>query len=98
MRRPVFVVLGSETLSVASPAVEITFAVVEALYVRATPGVNGPKAAGVPSDNASVAGTEPLAPPGALVSWTVTPLPTNSSQFRLNRLPPVAPFVIARNV
>ena len=30
-RRPVFVVLGSETLSVASPAVEITLAVVDAV-------------------------------------------------------------------
>src|SRR4051812_36628518 len=76
----------------------MTFAVMLAVYVLATPGVNGPKAAGVPSDSARVAGTLPPAPPGALVDWTVTPFPPNSTQFRLNRLAPVAPPVIVRKV
>ena len=38
--------LGSDTLSSASPAVEITFAACEAKYVLATPGVNAPNCAG----------------------------------------------------
>src|SRR5690242_5067474 len=58
-RRPGAFVLGSATDSVASPAVEITVAVVEAVYSLATPGVNGPKFAGAPIVSASVAGTEP---------------------------------------
>ena len=45
-RRPVALVLGSETLSVASPAVEMTLAVVLAVYVLATPGVNAPNDGG----------------------------------------------------
>src|SRR3954447_15716780 len=75
----------------------MTLAVVAAVYVFATPGVNGPNAAGAPSESDSVAGTVPDAVPGAEVSTTVTPLPLNSAQFRLNRLPPVAPPVTARN-
>jgi hypothetical protein len=63
-RWPGAVGLGSATESVASPAVEITVAFVEAVYSFATPGVNGPKLAGAPSVNASVAGTEP--PTGAV--------------------------------
>ena len=51
--------LGSETLSVASPALEITFAVVEAVYSRSTPAVNAPNVAGGPSVSESVAGTVP---------------------------------------
>ena len=97
-RRPVAFELGSATLSVASPAVEITFAVVLASYVRPTPGTKAPKLAGAPRESDSVAGTVPPALPGVLVSTTVTPLPTNSSQFRLSRLPPVAPPVTCRNV
>src|SRR3954466_15465062 len=97
-RWPVAVEDGSATLSVASPAVEMTLAVVLAAYVFATPGWNVPKAAGVPSDSASVAGTVPPAPPGVLTDCTVTPLPANSNQFRLIRLAPVAPPVTVRNV
>src|SRR3954451_23221534 len=76
----------------------MTLAVVEAAYVLATPGVNGPNVAGVPSVRASVAGTVPPASPVVLVDWTVTPLPPNSAQLRLNRLAPVAPPVTVRNV
>ena len=35
----------------------MTFAVVHAVYVLPTPGVNAPNAAGAPSESASVAGT-----------------------------------------
>src|SRR4051794_2448781 len=58
-RRPGAIGLGSATVRVASPAEEITVAVVEAVYSLATPGRNGPKAAGTPSVSDSVAGTEP---------------------------------------
>jgi hypothetical protein len=58
VRRP-----GSLTDSVASPALEITLAVVEAVYSRATPGVKAPNEAGAPSVSDSVAGTTP--PTGA---------------------------------
>src|SRR3954451_16763885 len=61
IRRP-----GSETDSVASPAVEITFAVELAVYSLATPAVNAPKLAGAPSARRSVAGT---VPPGVVV-WS----------------------------
>src|SRR5690348_14454341 len=76
----------------------MTLAVVEAAYVFATPGVNSWKAAGVPSVRASVAGTVPPASPVVLVDWTVTPLPPNSVQLRLNRFAPVAPPVTVWNV
>src|SRR4051794_23693959 len=56
---------GSETLSVASPAVEVTVALVEAVYSLSAPGVNGPKLAGAPSVSDSVAGTVPPTPPMA---------------------------------
>ena len=63
---PVAVALGSATLSAASPAVEITFAVVDGDVVLARrPGVNAPKLAGVPSVSASVAGTVPPTSPSA---------------------------------
>src|SRR6478752_6294250 len=55
-------------VSVASPAVEMTLAVVDASYVRSTPGTNAPNVAGVPSVSASVAGTEPPASP---VAWVM---------------------------
>src|SRR5689334_9639606 len=63
-RWPVAVELGSATLSAASPAVEMTLAVVPAVYVLPRPGVNAPNEAGVPSESESVAGT---VPPGLLV-------------------------------
>src|SRR5439155_19930629 len=54
---------GSATESVASPAVETTFAVVAAVYVLPTPGVNVPSDAGGPSASESVAGTVPPTSP-----------------------------------
>jgi hypothetical protein len=65
---PVATLLGSATVSAASPAVEMTFAVVDAVYVLATPGVNAPNAAGAPSVSASVAGTVPPTSPATGVS------------------------------
>src|SRR5690348_6807403 len=59
---------GPETDSAASPAVEMTFAVVLAVYSFATPGVNAPKVAGAPSVSDSVAGTTPPTVP--VVSFT----------------------------
>src|SRR5688572_29430262 len=44
-RCPVAVGDGSATLSVASPAVEMTVAVVDPVYALATPGTNGPSVA-----------------------------------------------------
>ena len=44
-------------------------AVVEAVYVFARPGVNGPKLAGGPSVSDSVAGTLPPTPPSVLVPY-----------------------------
>src|SRR3954468_11673023 len=54
---------GSDTVSAASPAVEITLAVVDAAYSLATPGVNAPNEAGAPSVSESVAGTVPPTSP-----------------------------------
>src|SRR5689334_19402175 len=54
---------GSETDSAALPAVEMTFAVVLAVYSLSTPGVNAPNDAAGPSASESVAGTVP--PTGA---------------------------------
>src|SRR5690349_9342931 len=86
---------GSETLSVASPAVEVTVAVVEAVYTWSTPGVNGPKLAGPPSVSDSVAGTVPptspevdvLAVPNANVCAPVTPL-NSTAPLRSTALTP----------
>src|SRR5689334_14295480 len=50
---------GSETLSVASPAVLMTVALVDAVYSFSMPGVKAPNVAGAPSDSGSVAGTVP---------------------------------------
>src|SRR6478735_6490718 len=61
------------------------------------PGVKAPKVAGVPSVSDSVAATVPPAEPSALADWTVTPLPLNSAQLRLNRFAPVEPPVTVRN-
>ena len=52
---------ASATVSVASPAVEMTLAVVEAVYSFATPGVNAPNVAGAPIVSDSVAATVALA-------------------------------------
>src|SRR5438309_463505 len=78
-RRPVAVAPGSVTDRVASPAVLVTVAVVDASYVRSTPGVNGPNAAGAPSVSESVAGTVPPTPPSLLVPWmnVAAPEPTS---------------------
>src|SRR3954463_11360015 len=75
---------GSETLSVASLAVLITFAVVVAVYSRATPGVNAPKLAGAPSVSASVAGTvAPTLPvPGAAGLMRSLPVSTQTWPLR----------------
>src|SRR4051794_28659458 len=54
---------GSLTPSVASPAVEVTVAVVEAVYSRSTPGVKAPKLPVAPSVRESVGGTVPPTPP-----------------------------------
>src|SRR4051812_40711768 len=70
-------------VSAASPAVEMTFAVVDASYVRSTPGVNAPNAAGVPSVRARVAGTEPPASP---VCWLMS-VTTTSKDFVAEALP-----------
>src|SRR4051812_21946392 len=59
---------GSLTVSAASPAVLITFAVVVAVYSLSRPGAKGPNDAGAPSVNESVAGTEPPTVPGVVVS------------------------------
>ena len=56
---PVLDELGSATVSVASPAVDVTVASVMAEYSLATPGMNGAKEAGAPSVSVSVAGTLP---------------------------------------
>src|SRR4051794_31593061 len=69
---------GSLTVRAASPAVDTTFAVVDAVYSRVTPGVNAPNEAAGPSVSASVAGTVPATPPPAarasfaLKNWTAS--------------------------
>src|SRR5690349_20324218 len=65
---------GSLTDSVASPAVEITFAVVDAVYSFAAPGVNVPKDGALPNVSESVAGTVPPTGASALASaaWMTT--------------------------
>ena len=54
--------VAGDALSAASPAVDVTVAVVDAVYSFATPGVNGPNDAGPPSVSDSVAGTVPPTP------------------------------------
>ena len=89
------------TDSAASPAVEITFAVVDAVYSFARPGVNAPKLAGVPSVSASVAGTLPPTVPGTVGKKSgsrPTPFPLNSIQLRLPKPFAGAPAAVtARN-
>src|SRR5215813_10382815 len=60
---------GSLTESAALPAVEITFAVVDAVYSLSSPGVNAPNDAAGPKDSDSVAGT---VPPTSLVGASGT--------------------------
>src|SRR3954447_19044101 len=60
-RWPVAVLEASATLRSASPAVEMTLAVVADSYVLVTPGVKAPNEAGVPSVRLNVAGTVPPA-------------------------------------
>src|SRR4051794_26197848 len=68
VRRP-----GSLTVSVASPAVLITFALVPATYSRSTPGANAPKLADAPSVRLSVGATlPPTEPVAGTISVTVT--------------------------
>src|ERR1700754_1934246 len=87
---PVLVELGSDTDSTPLPAVEITFAVVDAVYSKAIPGVKGPNEAGAPSDSASVAGTVPRTSPVASSAatrgswdWTASWLPLMSTDIHL---------------
>ena len=89
-RRPVATGLGSATLSVASPAVEITFAVVDAVYVLRDARGERPERRRRTQRQRQRGRHRAAARPGALSVWTVTPLPPNSAQFRLNRLPPSA--------
>src|SRR5688572_3753161 len=63
---------GSLTDSAASPAVETTVAVAEAVYSRSTPGVNAPNEAGAPSVSESVAGTVPPTVVSVLVAYGST--------------------------
>ena len=56
---------GSDTESVASPAEEVTVAVVAAVYSRVTPGTNAPNDAGAPIVSDSVAGTVPPTVPSS---------------------------------
>ena len=70
-RWPVFVLLVSATLRVASPAVEITFAVVEASYDWGTPAANGGKFAAGPTESARLAGTVPFTVPFTSVCRTL---------------------------
>src|SRR4051794_4073435 len=73
---------GPLTLSAASPAVEMTFAVVAVVYVRSAPGVNAPKAAAGPSVSESVAGTEPPMPPPAVVAQSRCALAQSTGKAR----------------
>ncbi len=59
---------GSLVVRVASPAVEMTVAVVAAVYSYATPGVKAPNVAGAPSVSDRVAGTVPPTDVSALAS------------------------------
>src|SRR3954452_23235315 len=57
--------LPPSVVRLASPADQGTVGVVDASWVRSTPGANAPNAAGVPSVSESVAGTVPPTVPGA---------------------------------
>jgi hypothetical protein len=70
-RWPAAVPPASVTLRIASPAVEMTFAVVLDSYSLATPAVNAPKLTGGPIVSESVPGTVPLTLPSAVVFRTL---------------------------
>src|SRR4051812_6370279 len=59
-------------VSAASPALEMTFAVVCVVYVRSTPGAKAPKVGTEPRVSESVGGTVPLTGALALVCGAVT--------------------------
>src|SRR4051794_19196868 len=66
---------GSLTVSAASPAVLITFAVEVAVYSLSRPGVNAPNDARAPSVSDNVAGTDPPTVPPALdAAYTAEPV------------------------
>src|SRR5919112_4057723 len=79
-RWPRAVSLRSATLSSASPAVEMTLAVVDAVYSRASPGVNGPNETGPPSVSERVAGTPP--PTGSVTTGPSGKLASPGPQVR----------------
>src|SRR3954462_13233507 len=62
--------LGSATERAASPAVEMTLAVLEARDSPATPGTNEPSCGAAPRDSESVAGT---VPPGVVCGGGAQP-------------------------
>src|SRR5690349_15226635 len=69
---PLVMCPGSDTVNDASPAVEMTFALVRAVYSRSTPGTKGGNAAGPPTVSASVAGTVPPTVPGTSTAVLAT--------------------------
>src|SRR5689334_2360731 len=90
-RWPVAVLDGSATLSSASPAVEITFAVPVASYVLSRPGVKLPKLGAVlPSVRLNVAGTLPPTPPSAVPVY-VTFAPSQLPQQMPSGVPVIVP-------
>src|SRR5690349_10525032 len=66
---------GSDTESVASAPVDVTVAVVVAVYSRSTPGANVPNDAPAPSMSESVAGTVPPTPTAGCTPGEPTSLP-----------------------
>ena len=74
---PGAVLLGSETASVASPAVLVTFAATEVTYSAVTPGMIGPSLAGPSIDSASVKGT--VAPTSDVPVGEVLPQATSET-------------------
>src|SRR5215207_936445 len=78
---PLASVVG-DALSAASPAVEVTVAVLEAVYSCATPGVNEPNEAGAPSVSDNVAGTAPPAEPST--TFARSPVTTATSVSALS--------------
>src|SRR3954469_72707 len=90
--RPVLVALGSATDSFASPALEVTVAVVPAVYSSATPGAKAPNWTGVPIVSASVGGTVPLtasSPPTSTVNVAFEVLPLASVATHVTTVWPI---------
>src|SRR4051794_9807442 len=84
---------GSLTESVASPAVEMTLALVPVTYSRSTPGWKAPKLGAAPSVRLSVAGTVPPTPPftaatRVTVKLAVAALPAASVAVQLTTVTP----------